>query len=70
MGAGGDVFVLDMGEPVRILDMAPSMIHLSGLEVKDVVMKHRQLRDVLPPTAAGKAGSQNATTAAKVAQLH
>jgi len=35
MGQGGDVFVLDMGEPVRILDMAKRMIHLSGFEVKD-----------------------------------
>lgn len=35
MGQGGDVFVLDMGEPVRILDLAKRMIHLSGLEIKD-----------------------------------
>lgn len=35
MGQGGDVFVLDMGEPVRIQDLARRMIHLSGLTVKD-----------------------------------
>ncbi len=35
MGQGGDVFVLDMGEPIRIVDLAKRMIHLSGLEVKD-----------------------------------
>jgi FlaA1/EpsC-like NDP-sugar epimerase len=35
MGRGGDVFVLDMGEPIRILDLAKRMIHLSGLEIKD-----------------------------------
>jgi FlaA1/EpsC-like NDP-sugar epimerase len=35
LGHGGDVFVLDMGEPIRILDLAKRMIHLSGLEVKD-----------------------------------
>jgi FlaA1/EpsC-like NDP-sugar epimerase len=35
MGKGGDVFVLDMGEPIRILDLAKRMIHLSGLEIKD-----------------------------------
>jgi FlaA1/EpsC-like NDP-sugar epimerase len=29
------VFVLDMGEPVRIDDLARKMVHLSGLEVKD-----------------------------------
>lgn len=31
MGTGGDVFVLDMGEPVRILDLAMSMVKLHGL---------------------------------------
>ena len=35
MGLGGDVFVLDMGAPIRILDLAKRMIHLSGLEIKD-----------------------------------
>jgi FlaA1/EpsC-like NDP-sugar epimerase len=35
MAHGGDVFVLDMGEPVRILELARAMIHLMGYEVRD-----------------------------------
>ena len=35
LSQGGDVFVLDMGEPIRIVDLAKRMIHLSGLQVKD-----------------------------------
>jgi len=35
MGKGGDVFVLDMGEPVRIYDLATKMIQQSGLQVLD-----------------------------------
>ena len=35
MGEGGDVFVLDMGEPVKIYDLARKMVHLTGLEIKN-----------------------------------
>lgn len=35
MSKGGDVFVLDMGSPVKILDLAKKMIHLTGLSVID-----------------------------------
>jgi len=34
MGQGGDVFVLDMGQPVRIAELAEKLIHLSGLSVR------------------------------------
>jgi FlaA1/EpsC-like NDP-sugar epimerase len=35
MGTGGDVFVLDMGQPVRIFDLAKRMVELSGLILRD-----------------------------------
>jgi len=51
MGQGGDVFVLDMGEPVRIVELAEKMIHLSGLSVRseknpqgDIAIKFTGLR--------------------------
>lgn len=40
MGLGGDVFVLDMGQPVRILELAQRMIHLSGLSVRSESNPH------------------------------
>lgn len=45
MGKGGEVFVFDMGEPVKIVDLAKKMIQLSGLEVnKDIEIKFTGLR--------------------------
>jgi FlaA1/EpsC-like NDP-sugar epimerase len=45
MGAGGEIFVLDMGEPVRIVDLARDMIRLSGLrEGDDVEIQFTGLR--------------------------
>jgi FlaA1/EpsC-like NDP-sugar epimerase len=35
MATGGDVFVLDMHEPIRIVDLAKKMVHLMGYDVKD-----------------------------------
>ncbi len=35
MGQGGEIFILDMGEPVRIMELAKDMIRLSGLRVGD-----------------------------------
>jgi len=40
LGQGGDVFVLDMGEPVKIADLAEKMIRLSGLTVRDERTPH------------------------------
>ncbi len=45
MGKGGEIFVFDMGEPVKILDLAKRMIKLSGLtEGKDIEIKITGLR--------------------------
>jgi FlaA1/EpsC-like NDP-sugar epimerase/UDP-N-acetylmuramyl pentapeptide phosphotransferase/UDP-N-acetylglucosamine-1-phosphate transferase len=44
MGQGGEIFVLDMGEPVRIVDLARDLIRLSGLSENDVRIAFTGLR--------------------------
>jgi len=45
MGKGGEIFVLDMGEPVKIQYLAEQMIHLAGLVPgRDIVIQHTGLR--------------------------
>lgn len=45
MGAGGEIFVLDMGEPVRIVDLAKDLIALSGLrEGEDIEIRFSGIR--------------------------
>ena len=45
MGEGGEIFVFDMGDSVKIIDLAKKMIQLSGLELgKDIEIKITGLR--------------------------
>mgnify|MGYP000134450873 CR=1 FL=1 len=45
MGKGGEIFVFEMGQSVKIIDLAKKMIQLSGLEVgKDIELKFTGLR--------------------------
>ena len=44
MGDGGEIFVLDMGEPVRIVDLAKDMIKLSGLQEDEIAIEYTGLR--------------------------
>ena len=45
MAKGGEVFILDMGEPVKIVDLAKGLIQLSGLELgKDIDIEYTGLR--------------------------
>jgi hypothetical protein len=44
MGKGGQIYVLDMGEPVRIADLASEMIRLSGFSEEDIRIEYTGLR--------------------------
>lgn len=54
MGQGGDVFVLDMGEPVRIASLAEKMIHLSGLSVRSEHNPHGDISIVFTGLRPGE----------------
>jgi FlaA1/EpsC-like NDP-sugar epimerase len=44
MGTGGEIFVLDMGEPVKIVDLAKDLIRLSGLTSDDIAIVFTGMR--------------------------
>jgi FlaA1/EpsC-like NDP-sugar epimerase len=54
MATGGDVFVLDMGEPVRIYDLAVKMIYLSGNLVRDAEHPHGNIEIVVTGLRPGE----------------
>jgi len=54
MARGGEVFVLNMGEPVKIVDLAQRMIHLSGHEVKDDQHPHGDIEIVFTGLRSGE----------------
>lgn len=54
MGTGGDVFILEMGEPVKIMDLARRVIELSGLTVKDERYPHGDVEIVTTGLRSGE----------------
>src|SRR5690625_5709539 len=41
---GGEIFVLDMGDPVKIVDLATNLIHLSGFSVDEIGIEYSGIR--------------------------
>lgn len=54
MGKGGDVFLLDMGEPVKIVDLAKRMIFLSGLTPREPGSEHGDIEIVFSGLRSGE----------------
>ena len=54
MATGGDVFVLDMGEPVKILDLAHRMVELSGLRVRSAAQPDGDIEIVVTGLRPGE----------------
>lgn len=54
MASGGEVFVLNMGEPVKIVDLAHRMIHLSGFDIKDAAHPEGDIEVIFTGLRAGE----------------
>ena len=59
LAKGGDVFLLDMGEPVRIKDLAGQMIRLSGLSIRDQSQPSGDIESDVPDCAQVKSFTRN-----------
>ena len=54
LSKGGDVFVLDMGDPIKIYDLAVKMIELSGLTLKSSSSDHGNIEIVITGLRPGE----------------
>ena len=54
LGQGGDVFLLDMGQPIKIIDLAKRLISLSGMELKDESNPHGDIEIIFTGLKPGE----------------